>query len=86
MAKTTIHISGAIFGNSHLATKLSGDIERKQTRFNGYSLTFASKKEAVQSIREAFKSMCEEEPEMKNRLSGIRVNKDRTALYYDAIV
>lgn len=84
MANTTIYISGQIHGNSHLLAKMSGYTDYKKTMFNGYAVYFKTKMDAVKSIRDAYNSMIDDEPERKNRIGGIKVNKDRTELYYDA--
>lgn len=82
--KVTIYITGQINGNSHLATSINGAKEVTRTMFNGYALKFETKGEAVKAIREAYNSLCQDEPELKGRLGGIRVTKDRDVLYYDA--
>lgn len=81
---TTIRITGQISGNHTLANKLRGAIEEKREMFNSFILIYSSKKEAVKAIRNAYNELCNEEPEMKGRFGGIRVNADRTSLYYDA--
>lgn len=83
--KTTIIISGQISGNLTLRNKLAGNsIEEKRTMFNGSSLLFNTKKDAVAAIREAYNDLIADEPELKGSMSGIRASKDRTELYYDA--
>lgn len=82
--KTSILITGQIGGNFALKSQIGGNYEESSLPFNGFKLTFETKKEAVAAIRSAYNSLVNYEPEMKNRMSGIRVNKSRTELYYDA--
>ena len=81
--KTTIEISGQIGSNFKLLSKLNNG-DYKKSMFNGFFIHFNTKKEAVKFIKDAYNSLCEDEPEQKNRFGGVRVNKDRTTLYYDA--
>lgn len=81
--KTVIEISGQIGGNFTLLNRLSNGNFQK-TNFNGFLIEFSTKKDAINQIREAYNCLCREEPEQKNRLSGIRTNKSRTVLLYDA--
>lgn len=83
--KVSITISGGINGNSTLYTQMSGYTDYARLNFNaGYIFYYNTKKEAVKSIREAYNKLISDEPELKNRFGGIKVNKDRTKLYYDA--
>jgi hypothetical protein len=83
--KVSITITGGINGNSHIMTQMAGYTNYARLNFNnGYIVHYDTKKEAVKSIRDAYNQLIQDEPERKNRLGGIRVNKDRTTLYYDA--
>jgi hypothetical protein len=81
---TSIIISGQIGSSWKLRSALPGFFEEKRTMFNGFELIYKTKKEAVAAIREAYNSLCADEPEFKNRLGGVRANASRTELYYDA--
>jgi len=80
--KRTIEITGQISGNFTLARMIG--CEAKRGMFSSFTIPFATKKEAVKAIRDAYNSLVAEEPELKGCFGGIRVNKDRTELYYDA--
>lgn len=83
--KSTITITGQISGNFRLRSALVGNsTTEEKTMFNGFRLHFGTKKEAVKAMRDAYNSLCRDEPEMKGRLSGISVDKGRTYLRYDA--
>lgn len=83
--ETTISITGQINGNFKLLHAI-GEGEGKTTHpfNNGFDIKFKSKKDAVKAIRDAYKSLIKDEPECKDRIGGIRTNKDRTTLAYDA--
>lgn len=54
--KTTITITGQISGNITLRGAIATfDSEIKKTMFNGYEITFNTKKEAKKALWEAFK-------------------------------
>lgn len=82
--KATIYIKGQINGNSHLKCALNGYESSKDIMFNGIALHYNTKKEAIKAIRDAYNTLIADEPQRKNKIGGIRVNKDRTQLYYDA--
>lgn len=82
--QVTIYIKGQPHGNSHIKCALNGYESSKETSFNGIALQYSSKKEAVKAIREAYNKLIQDEPQRKNKIGGIRVNKDRTQLNYDA--
>ena len=82
MAHTAIYISGQISSNFKLLSAIGGRHER--TEFNGFKINFNSKKEAVKAIRNAYNKLIQDEPECKNKIGGIRTNKTRTELLYDA--
>ena len=83
--KSTITITGQISGNFTLRNALVGNsTTEEKTMFNGFRLHFDTKKAAINAIREAYNSLCKDEPEMKGRLSGISADKGRTYLRYDA--
>lgn len=82
--KTQINITGGINGNSHIMTKLSNYTDYKRTNYGGYTVYYDTKKQAVDDIRQAYNDLCFDEPGIKNRIGGIKVNKARTRLYYDA--
>lgn len=79
--KVAIFIDGQINGNFILADAIGG--ERRKIMY-GFKIPFNSKKEAVKAIRKAYNSLCNDEPQAKGKLGGIRANRNRTALYYDA--
>ena len=81
---TAISITGQISGNFTLLSAIGHGYKKKDTQFNGFEVKFRTKKEAITAIREAYNSLVQDEPERKGKLSGIRVNKNRTELYYDA--
>ena len=81
--KVKIVITGQIGGNFKLLSKLNNGNYR-EGMFNSKHIYFDTKKEAKQAIKEAYKSLCEDEPQMKGFIGGIQKNKDNTALYYDA--
>lgn len=83
--KTSIVINGQIHGNYVLRNALvRNSMEEKRTMFNGFELIFESKKEAVKTIRQAYNNLVADEPHMKNSISGIRADRGRTFLAYDA--
>jgi hypothetical protein len=80
--KTSIEISGQISGNSTLANAINTfDSEMKRTMFNGYKITFKTKKAAKKALWEAFKYLRNEEPEFAR--GGIFYSK-HGSLRYDA--
>ena len=81
--KVKIEITGQISGNFTLLRKLNNG-NLKNGMFNSKTISFDTKTEAKNAIKEAYKSLCKDEPEMKGNLGGIRKSKDNTSLYYDA--
>lgn len=82
--KTSIVISGQINGNHRLRNAiLTHEAEERKTMFNGYEITFPTKKAAKSALWSAFKYMKADEPGITNRLGGLRYNKFGS-LYYDA--
>lgn len=82
---TTIRIEGQISGNITLHNAIiTYEGQSRRIMFNGYEITFPSKKIAVAAIRAAYNSLVRDEPEMKGGIGGIRTNKGRTFLGYDA--
>lgn len=84
--QATIIISGQYQGNTAILRKLStyGQVKVSESRFNGFYVHYETKANAVKAMREAYNGLCQDEPEKKGKLSGIRASKDRTVLYYDA--
>jgi len=77
--KTKISITGQISGNTTLVNAIGGEV--KKGMFNSFIITFPTKGLAVKAIRQAYKYLKNEEPEFKH---GIKSNKERTFLSYDA--
>ena len=80
--KSTIHVTGQINGNFTLARAIGG--ERRDGMFNSFYLDFQTKGAAREAIRKAYMSLTQDEPEMRGRIGGVRSNRSRTELYYDA--
>lgn len=56
--KTSIQITGQVSGNRTLLNNINGvDAEIKNLPFNGYLITFSTKKAAKKALWEAFKSL-----------------------------
>lgn len=86
LMKAYIEINGQISGNFTLRRKLvncDGSGEVKQTMFNGFIIAFNTLGQAKKAIRNAYKVLIDEEPEMKNRIDGIYMI-DNERLYYGA--
>jgi hypothetical protein len=81
--KVNIVITGQVSGNFTLLNKLNNGTQ-KSGMFNSFILNFDKKSEAIKAIKAAYKSLCNEEPENKGLISGIRKNEDSTILSYDA--
>lgn len=82
--KTTIHITGQIYGNAKLRSKIiTADCEERRGMFYSYILTFSTKKAATKALSDAYQSFCSEMPEEKGRLSGFRYARGHV-LYWDA--
>jgi hypothetical protein len=81
--KVQIAITGQINGNFTLLSKLNNG-NLKNGMFNSKIISFDTKKEAKKAIKEAYKSLCSDEPGMKGNFGGIRKSQDNTSLYYDA--
>jgi hypothetical protein len=76
-----IRITGQISGNYNLLRKLNQYINKKEV-FNDIVLEYESKTKAVEDLNNAFKKLCNEKPELKNKMGGIIKAND--ILYYDA--
>ena len=79
--KTSITITGQISGNRNLLLKLqTNNCEVYNLPFNDYELVYLSKKDAVQALSEARKSIKKEEPEFYNEgvsyIRGYLLNYD----------
>lgn len=82
--KTSISISGQISGNMRLANAIKTcDSEIESTMFNGYRITFNTKKEGKKALWDAYKYLRSQEPEFAK--GGISYSKYGT-LNYDASV
>lgn len=81
--KVRIVITGQISGNFTLLRELNNG-NLKNGMFNSKIISFDTKSEAKKAINEAYKSLCNDEPQMKGLMCGIRKSKDSTSLYYDA--
>ena len=78
--KTKIIITGQISGNRNLLNKI-GASNVKNLRFNNYSVSFDTKKEAIKALSEARQAIKNEDPEFYlNGCSYIRGSQ----LSYDA--
>jgi hypothetical protein len=82
--KAQIRITGQIGGNFAIARKLRYYTTKKVSMFNSFLLSYDSINEAKEDIRKAYHSLCQDEPDMKGHLGGIRKENDNTTLYYDA--
>lgn len=83
--KATITITGQVSGNLTLRNAiLSGNGEEKRTMFNGYEITFPTKKEAKKAMWEGFKYLKRtlDQPRVGS-MSGVRYSKFGS-LSYDA--
>lgn len=85
--RTEIKITGQIGGNNRLYGRLLAVGNRIDSYSNGmfhsYTIVFETKRSAKQALWKAFTSLCAEEPDQRNELSGIRYSSG-SALYYDA--
>ena len=81
--KTQIVISGGVAGNHEILSKLHSYRIKTPGQFPGtITLDYHTKKEAQKDLQAAFKSLCEDEPDMVDRLGGVAMNGD--TLEYDA--
>jgi hypothetical protein len=78
---TKIYVTGQINGNSRLASAIGG--RRERTMFNGFVLTFDSRKEAREAIRKAYHSI-KIESDYPLSWNTIRKSKDNGLIHYDA--
>jgi hypothetical protein len=76
--KATIYISGQINGNFRLKNVLDNGTA-KSTIFNGFAVSFDTKKEAKKALWEAFKDLRSED----NKPYNLSYSKG-SAIYYDA--
>jgi hypothetical protein len=81
--KAQIYISGAISGNYTLLSQLNNG-NYKESMFNSKIVFFDSVTEAKKAIKNAYKNLCEDEPQIKSKMCKISKSKDNTSLYYDA--
>lgn len=85
--RTEIKITGQIGGNNRLYGRLLAVGNRVESYRNGmfysYIIVFETKRAAKQALWKAFTSLCAEEPNQRNKMSGIRYSSG-SALYYDA--
>lgn len=82
--KAEIRISGQISGNFTLARKMRNYNEMRNGMFNSFVLTYSTIGEAKEDLKNAYRSLCDEVPELKGKMSGVRKFNDNSALYYDA--
>lgn len=81
--KTEIHITGQIMGNSRLRSAII-TAECKETSSQGrYILTYPSKASAIAALSKGYQYMCNNMPEEKGKISGIRYTRGYS-LSYDA--
>lgn len=81
--KVQIVITGQVGSNNVLLKELNNGTS-KNGMFNGKILEFDTMGEAKKAIKEAYINLCNEEPDFKNVMGGIRKTQDNTTLYYDA--
>jgi hypothetical protein len=81
--KTRIVIIGQMSGNHILKSQIGGYSEI-QRRFTDYVLTFDSLKLAKLSLKLAYEMLSADEPEIKDKMSGVRISANGKELYYDA--
>lgn len=79
--KTEIHITGEPIGNNWLYLNLTTEgCEIRRTPFNGYVVTYPTKKAAKSALWSAYRSLIKKEPEYRH---GIRYSAGY-GLTYDA--
>lgn len=82
--KTEIHITGQIMGNSRLRNAIiSHDCTERRGMFNAYILEFKTKESAINALSKGYQYMCNNMPEEKGKISGIRYTRGHS-LSYDA--
>lgn len=82
---TIVNVTGQIMGNSKLAHRIANTRSQlRSTSFNGYQITFSTKKEAKKALWEAFVTLRKDEPDFA-RGGGIRYHKGR-GISYDASI
>lgn len=82
--KTTIEISGQISGNFRLRSALAtAECIIYPSMFNGFRLTYPTKKQAKKALWDGYKKLRQNEPEMGTGIGGIRYSK-WGSLSYDA--
>lgn len=79
--KVKIHISGQINGNTRLYNAIiTNNSKGSKGMFYSYYIEFPTKKDCYKALREAYKSLINNEPEFKH---GIRYIP-KYGIYYDA--
>jgi hypothetical protein len=82
--KTIINISGQISGNQTLRNAiLTHDAEEERSGFNGYKITFPTKKAAKKALWYGFKYLRSTLDNPSSGIGGLRYSKFGS-LYYDA--
>lgn len=80
--KTTINVMGQISGNFKLASALqTWESEQRSTMFNGFSITYPTRKQAYKALWEAYKKLRADEPEFAK---GGMSYSPKQSLTYDA--
>lgn len=79
---TSVIITGQISSIFAIRNKMGGGFEETNLPFNGKKLTYKTKKEAVQAIREAYQDLKFEEPDL--RWPQLAASTNRDSLRYDA--
>ena len=78
--KTRIEITGQIGGNYKLLSAIGNGDEMNRTMFNGFAITFATRTEARECMRQAFKYLKNED----YRCTRLSHTSDYGVLNYDS--
>ena len=81
--KCKIVITGQTGGNFKIKDKLLNSVSESK-RFNDYVLEYHSIKQAKADLNHAYNRFLEDEPEMKDSLSGYDLSLNGDRLSYDA--
>ena len=83
--KVFVEITGQIDGNFKLKNKIQnheGSNKTESTMFNGFRIYFDTKTQAKNALKQAYKSLVDDYPDMKDRICGVSLFDEM--LMYDA--
>ena len=84
--KAFVEITGQVNGNALLRNRIQnadGVTENNQT-MNGYRIYFKTIKQAKQALKQAYKTLIWDEPQMKGKMGGVDLIMGGEGLMYDA--